>query len=170
LSVSGFDNLRVLLADDNAHMRGILANLLKSVGISDLREAGGGADALAVLNDWPADVAIVDFRMSGADGVEFTRRVRRDPASKNPYLPIVMLTAQTDRNRVIEAREAGVTELIFKPATIHAVISRLNSVVYHPRPFVRTESYFGPCRRLTTSAEYRGPERRDIGRELKLSA
>jgi len=170
VSVSGFGDLRVLLADDNAHMRSIVSALLKSIGISHIRQANDGDDAFEALNAWPADVAIVDLTMDGADGIAFTRQVRHSPASKNPYLPVVMLTAQNDRGRIIEARNVGVTELIAKPVTVQSVIARLNSVIYHPRPFVRTESYFGPCRRMTTSAEYRGPERRGVGRALRLSA
>ena len=64
---------------------------------------------------------------------------------------------------VVEARDAGVTELIVKPVTASAVISRLGAVIYHPRQFVRTDDYFGPCRRRKAMADYSGPERRRQG-------
>ena len=157
---TGLENLRVLLADDNAHMRAIVGAVLKSLGVRHVHEARDGADGLAILREYPIDLAIVDFRMAPVDGVEFTRLVRNSSDSKNPYLPIIMLTGYADRTRVVEAREAGVTELIVKPVTATAVISRLNAVVYHPRPFVRTPEYFGPCRRRKAMANYGGVERR----------
>lgn len=168
---TGFESLRVLLADDNAHMRAIVAAVMKSIGVKDIREARNGAEALSMLREWPADVAMVDFRMEPIDGVEFTRLVRNAKDSKNPYLPIIMLTGYADRNRVMEARDSGVTELIVKPVTAQAVIGRLNAVIYHPRAFVRTEDYFGPCRRRNKANEnYKGPERRGQARDEAQSA
>lgn len=161
---SGFESLRVLLADDNAHMRTIVAAVLKSIGVKHIRDASNGAEALNVLREWQVDVAMVDFRMQPIDGVEFTRLVRNAKDSANPFLPIIMLTGYADRTRVIEARDAGVTELIVKPVTAQAVIARLNSVIFHPRPFVRTEDYFGPERRRTATPDYGGPERRGTGK------
>ena len=161
---SGFESLRVLLADDNAHMRTIVTAVLKSIGVKHIRDASNGAEALTIMREWQADVAMVDFRMQPIDGVEFTRLVRNAKDSVNPFLPIIMLTGYADRSRVIDARDAGVTELIVKPVTAQAVIARLNSVIFHPRPFVRTEDYFGPERRRTVNPEYRGPERRGTGK------
>ena len=163
MSGSGFENLRVLLADDNTHMRSIVSAVLKSIGIKHIREAKNGAEALTALREWPADVAMVDFRMEPVNGVEFTKLVRTAKDSANIYLPIIMLTGYADRARVLEARDAGVTELIVKPVTAQAVIARLNAVIFHPRPFVRTDAYFGPCRRRKSGAAYTGPERRSEG-------
>jgi two-component system, chemotaxis family, chemotaxis protein CheY len=162
--MASFDNLKVLVADDNQHMRAIVAAVLKSIGVKHLREAHDGAEALAVLREWSADVAIVDFRMEPIDGVEFTRLVRNASDSKNPFLPIIMLTGYADRVRVMEARDAGVTELVVKPVTAKAVIARLHAVIFQPRPFVRTESYFGPDRRRSPNPDYDGPERRGVGK------
>jgi CheY-like chemotaxis protein len=144
-------------------MRAIVGAVLKSIGIKHIRDCKNGAEALTALREWPADVAMVDFRMEPVNGVEFTKLVRTAKDSANIYLPIIMLTGYADRARVLEARDAGVTELIVKPVTAQAVIARLNSVIFHPRPFVRTDGYFGPCRRRTTSATYNGPERRAQG-------
>lgn len=143
----GLGGLKVLLVDDNQHMRAIVGAILKGVGVRDVREATDGAEGLQALRDWPADIAIVDFRMSPLDGVEFTRLVRNAPDSANPYLPIIMMTGFADRPRVEEARDAGVTELVVKPVTARSVIDRLNAVVFRPRPFVKTPDYFGPRRR-----------------------
>ncbi len=143
----GLGELKVLLVDDNDHMRTIVGTILKGIGVTSVREAQDGSEALEALRSWPADLAIVDFRMDPMDGVDFTRLVRNAADSRNPFLPIIMMTGFADRPRVEEARDAGVTELIVKPVTARAIIDRLNAVVYRPRPFVRTADYFGPRRR-----------------------
>jgi CheY-like chemotaxis protein len=143
----GLGELKVLLVDDNEHMRAIVGTILKGIGIVNLREARDGSEALEALRTWPADIAIVDFRMEPMDGVDLTRLVRNAADSRNPFLPIIMMTGFADRPRVEEARDSGVTELIVKPVTAGAIIDRLNAVVYRPRPFVRTADYFGPQRR-----------------------
>ena len=163
------NSMNILVADDNAHMRAIVVAVLKGLGFENFREARNGAEALGILREWTADLAIVDFRMDPVDGVEFTRLVRNADGSANPYLPVIMLTGYADRTRVFEARDAGVTELIVKPVTAQAMIARLNAVIHHPRPFIRSLDYFGPCRRRTASPKYAGPERRMAKQELRIA-
>jgi DNA-binding response OmpR family regulator len=71
-----------------------------------------------------------------------------------------MLTGYTSLEHVREARDAGINEFIAKPVSVKTMMSRLVSVIEHPRPYVRTGSYFGPCRRRRNTNEYQGPERR----------
>ena len=152
--------LRVLLVDDNQHMRSIVAAVLAGVGVQQVRECWDGAEALEALRQWPADVAIIDFQMQPIDGVELTRLVRNAGDSPNPFLPIIMLTGHAERIRVEEARDAGVTEFVVKPVTARAVLDRLNAVISKPRPFVRTADYFGPDRRRRQDPAHCGPWRR----------
>ncbi len=152
--------MRVLLVDDNQHMREIVAAVLAGVGVTQVKECWDGAQALVALRKWPADVAIVDFQMSPVDGVEFTRLVRNAADSPNPFLPVIMLTGYAERARVEEARDAGVTEFIVKPVTARAVLDRLNAVINHARSFIRTAEYFGPDRRRRQDPAFTGPWRR----------
>jgi CheY-like chemotaxis protein len=164
---SGFETLRVLLVDDNQHMRAIVTAVLAGVGVKQVRETRDGIEALEALRDWPADLALVDFQMSPMDGVEFTRMVRNAPDSKNPYLPIIMMTGHSEKSRVFEARDAGVTEFVAKPLTAKAVLDRINAVIYRPRPFVRTAGYFGPDRRRRDDPNFAGPWRRGADQMAK---
>jgi CheY-like chemotaxis protein len=150
----------VLLVDDNQHMRLIVGAVLAGIGVQEVRECWDGAEALDMLRQWPADVAFVDFHMSPIDGVEFTRLVRNASDSPNPFLPIVMITGYAERTRVMEARDAGVTEFVVKPVTARAVVDRLNNVIFRPRPFIRTANYFGPDRRRKDDPAHKGPWRR----------
>lgn len=158
--MSALETLQVLLVDDNQHMRAIVAAILKGAGIGRTIEVSDGSEALRVLRERSIDLAIVDFNMFPLDGVEFTRLVRNAPDSANPYLPIIMMTGHSERTRVCEARDAGVTEFIVKPVTANSVLSRIQAVIFKPRQFVKTEAYNGPCRRRVTDAKYAGPLRR----------
>ena len=153
-------SLHILLADDNQHMRAIAVTILKSAGFRNIREVRDGAEAMDALRDWPADLAIVDFNMQPIDGAEFTRLIRNSTDSPNVYLPIIMMTGHSERSRVTDARDAGVTEFVVKPITAKAILDRINAVVFKPRPFVKTDTYFGPCRRRRDEFGYAGPFRR----------
>ncbi|MBB5773157.1 CheY-like chemotaxis protein [Brevundimonas vesicularis] len=153
-------SLNVLLVDDNQNMRAIAAAVLHSADIRNVYEAAEGATAFDLLRRHAIDLAIVDFNMFPLDGVEFTRLVRTSPDSPNPFLPIIMMTGHSERSRVYEARDAGVTEFIVKPITAKAVLDRLNAVIMRPRPFIKADGYIGPCRRRRDTPDYAGPHRR----------
>ncbi|HZW16425.1 MAG TPA: response regulator [Brevundimonas sp.] len=152
--------LQILLVDDNPHMRTIASAVLKSAGIRKVLEASDGGAGLQMLRQHAVDLAIVDYKMFPLDGVEFTRLVRNSPDSPNPYLPIIMMTGHSGKERVYAARDSGVTEFLVKPITAKAVLDRIHSVIWKPRPFVKTEGYFGPDRRRVAPPGYRGPFRR----------
>jgi DNA-binding response OmpR family regulator len=148
------------MIEDNQHMRSIMNAILKGAGMRNVREAKDGAEALDILKQFPADLALVDFNMEPIDGVEFTRMLRNAPDSPNPYLPIIMVTGHSERSRVIEARDSGVNEFVVKPLTARALLSRVDALVMRPRPFIRCKTFFGPDRRRANDTAYRGPFRR----------
>ena len=158
--MSSLQALHVLLVDDNQHMRAITSAVLQSAGVRKVREAADGAAGLEILREHAIDLAIVDFNMFPLDGVEFTRLVRNSPDTANPYLPIIMMTGHSEKSRVYEARDAGVTEFVVKPITAKAILDRIQAVIFRPRPFVKTDGYFGPDRRRTAATGYKGPLRR----------
>ncbi len=158
--MSALKALNILLVDDNQHMRMITSAILQSAGVRNIREVSDGAMALSSLREHPTDLVIVDFNMFPLDGVEFTRLVRNSPDSIDPYLPIIMMTGHSEKNRVVEARDAGVTEFVVKPITAKALFDRIQAVIVRPRAFVKTDGYFGPDRRRMSSAAYTGPKRR----------
>ncbi|WP_269516462.1 response regulator [Brevundimonas subvibrioides] len=161
--MAGLESLNILVVDDNQHMRAITAAILQSAGVRNIREVPDAAMALDALRTLDIDLAIVDFNMKPMDGVEFTRLVR---TSGNPYLPIIMMTGHSEKSRVCEARDAGVTEFVAKPITAKAIFDRVQAVIMRPRPFVKTETFFGPDRRRKSSTDYEGPRRRESDHAL----
>ncbi len=123
-------------------------------------EADNGQRAWTVVRESNPDVIIADWVMDGMSGIEMVQMLRSNPQSPNPFVPVIMLTGHTSLDHVMQARDAGVNEFIAKPVSVKTMMSRLVSVIESPRPFVRTQGYFGPCRRRRGADEYRGPERR----------
>lgn len=163
-----FDTLKALIVEDNAHMRVLLRELLSTAGIRDIAEAGNGNAAITVLRERRCDLILSDLAMGPMDGIEFTRHVRNNESSPNPFVPIIMITCHTEKHRVEQARDAGVTEFLAKPITAKNLFARISEIVERPRAFVRAEGYFGPDRRRKTMDTYAGPWRRhddfkDIG-------
>ncbi len=156
----GLQALRVLLVDDNPHMRAIVFAMLQGLGVRDLAQAQDGGEAMEVMRRDPVDIVLVDFLMRPVDGVHFTRELRNSPTSPDVYAPVIMMTGHSERSRVEEARDAGVTEFVVKPLTLRALIGRLEAVIQRPRPFVRTDGYFGPDRRRRMDPNHPGPWRR----------
>ena len=156
-----FDRLKLLVVDDNVHMRKLVVTILQAFGVSQIYEADSGERAWTVLREANPDICVLDWVMEGMTGIEFVAKLRTDPSTPNPFVPVIMLTGYTQMERVRQARDAGVNEFIAKPVSVKTMMQRLVSVIESPRPYVRTRGYFGPCRRRRGAEEYRGPERRD---------
>lgn len=157
----GFKALKILLVEDNSYMRTIIREVLKGAGIGNIVNARDGAEGLELLGSHSPDIAIVDYVMAPLDGVDFTRTVRQSADSKNPYLPVIMVSGHSDMVRVKAARDAGVNEFITKPMIIRSLITRLNNVVMKPRPYIRCQSFIGPDRRRRADANFQGPYQRN---------
>ncbi|MBT6093566.1 MAG: response regulator [Rhodospirillaceae bacterium] len=152
-------HLNVLVAEDNLHMRFVIKTILKGMGIRALREAADGSDALKVLQTFPADVMISDWLMEPLDGLELTRMIRTASDSRNPYLPVILLTGYTEIARVKEARDAGITEFLAKPMSAQNIYHRLVQIIERPRGFIKATRFVGPDRRRH-AARFEGADRR----------
>jgi CheY-like chemotaxis protein len=155
-----FNRLRLLVVDDNPHMRRIVRTLLHGFGARDVFEAEDGATGLDAFTHNVPDIVLVDWAMPVFDGLELTKMIRQADANANPFVPIIMITGHTEKNRVTEARDSGITEFLAKPISAKALYLRIVNVVAHPRPFIKTANYFGPDRRRNANPNHPGPERR----------
>ncbi|MGA7974988.1 MAG: response regulator [Pseudolabrys sp.] len=158
-----FHRLRFLVIDDNAHMRRIVRSLLLGFGARELYEAEDGPSGLETFTQCVPEIVIVDWVLPGLDGLELARMMRQSDTHGNAYVPIIMLTGHSERARVMAARDAGITEFLAKPISAKGLYQRIVNVVLNPRPFIRTETYFGPDRRRNVNPNYNGPERRKGG-------
>lgn len=160
-SLLDFSKISVMVVEDNEHMRYLMRMVLRTLGITRIYEAANGEEAIAEMAVHAPDIVLTDWDMHPIDGLELTRFLRNSPESPNPFVPIIMVTAHSERQRVLEARDAGITEFLVKPISAKGVYSRLRAVVEQPRRFVRTRVYFGPDRRRKKDdPAYHGPDRR----------
>lgn len=154
-----YDRLRLLIVDDNHHMRLLLAEVLRAIGVRQIEEAGDGGQALALLRDHTFDVVVTDLVMPGAGGLELIRQLRA-AEGPNQMAPVIVVSGQSTGQAVRDARDAGANEFLTKPIAVRPVLERLHAVVTNARPFLRTESYSGPDRRRRADPDYVGPMRR----------
>lgn len=153
-------SLSLLLVDDSLHMRRIIRMLLHGLGVRGVIEAEDGAAALELFTQVGPDLIITDWVMPVFDGIELTRSVRNQKSSINPYCPIIMVSGFGERSRVIQARDAGVNEFLVKPISAKDLYLRIESCVGDPRPFVKTQTFFGPDRRRFKHPNYIGKRKR----------
>ena len=155
------DRLTVLIVDDNQHMRTLIRTILESLGVNHILDARDGAHALEKMAQTQIDLVVLDWNMEPMDGLELTRHLRRASDSPDPFVPVIMLSGHTERSRVMQARDAGVTEFMAKPVSARSLYARIVSIIENPRPFVRTADYFGPDRRRQM-LPFEGPDRRKV--------
>jgi CheY-like chemotaxis protein len=153
-------NLRVLIVDPNTHIRQLLRMMLQSDGAKTIYGSNNAVDGFDAYCGNEFNVVFTEFDMEPISGLDFAELIRKAPKSPNPYVPIIMLSAYSDVQRVERARDHGVTEFIAKPFSFGTVVERIKAVFEAPRQFVRTSSYFGPDRRRAKLYDYSGPERR----------
>ena len=144
---SRYEHLSVLLVDDDRFMLTLVKTVLQSLGFKKITDATNAADAFKTMKETPADLIITDWEMEPLDGLDLIRMVRQAADSPNQTVPIILLSAYTDARRVMEARDAGVNEVVAKPVSATALDRRIASILTRPRAFIRTEFYSGPDRR-----------------------
>ncbi len=161
MRILDMSELSILVADPSPYMTKIIRAMLRGFGISKIREASDGAVALEEFKTHAIDIAIFDYALATLDGVELTELLRADEHSPNRFVPIIMLSAYTEKRRVITARDAGISEFLRKPLCARDLYLRLIEVIEHPREFVNTTNYFGPDRRRHgDDSNYADEERR----------
>jgi two-component system chemotaxis response regulator CheY len=118
--------LKVLVIDDFPTMRRIVKNLLKQLGYENIEEAEDGVQALAKLKAGGYGLVISDWNMPNMEGIDLLRNVRADENLKP--IPFLMVTAEAEKEKVIEAIKAGVDNYIVKPFTAEVLKEKLEKI------------------------------------------
>ena len=124
--------MRFLIVDDSATMRRIIANTLGKLGYADVVQAEDGVDALAKF-DASISFVITDWNMPRMSGAELAAALRARPDGQQ--VPILMVTARSERDDLVEALTRGVNNYIVKPFTPQVLKEKLDSLtamVGHP--------------------------------------
>ncbi len=139
-------NVSTLILEKAEFMRETLCGVLRSLGIHDLRATGDPEYAFELLAERSADIVFTDWSPH-LNGIEFLNTVRKHPDTPSPFTPVIMVSANTEPDHIIAARDNGMTEYVAKPFTAKRIYNRVWEVVERQRQFIRNSSFFGPDRR-----------------------
>ena len=119
-------DMKILVVDDFSTMRRIVRNILQQIGFTNIEEAEDGKMALNRLKGGGVNLVISDWNMPNMMGIDLLRHVRADDGLKK--LPFLMVTAESQKENVIEAVQAGVSNYIVKPFTAETLEQKLELI------------------------------------------
>ncbi|HET6514303.1 MAG TPA: chemotaxis response regulator CheY [Thermodesulfovibrionales bacterium] len=118
--------MKILVIDDFSTMRRIVKNILKQLGYENIEEAEDGLQAYTKLKNDAFGFVVSDWNMPNMDGLELLKKVRSDPELK--ALPVLMVTAEAEKEKVVEAIKAGVNNYIVKPFTAEVLKEKMDKI------------------------------------------
>ncbi|WP_020588028.1 response regulator [Desulfobacter curvatus] len=131
------DALSILIVDDMKSMRLTIRKMLQNLNIgSKLRFAENGKEGLEVLNEGTFDLAVIDWNMPVMNGIAMLENIRKNPELRD--LPVIMVTAEAERDIVSEVAESEIDGYLLKPLTLEALDKKIKAVidrVHNPDPF-----------------------------------
>lgn len=119
--------MKFLVVDDFSTMRRIIKNLLHDLGYANVSEADDGQTALPMLHGGNFDFLITDWNMPGMPGLDLLKAVRAD--AKLKQMPVLMLTAESKREQIVEAAQAGVNGYVIKPFTAVTLKEKIDKIL-----------------------------------------
>ncbi len=152
--------MKILIVDPNAFMRGVVADSLRRLMVTNITAAASAMEAFIVGRMFKPDIVFVDWDAGRMSGLEFTREVRRNTTGISRETPIILLAGVIDHDQLMSARQSGINEFLLKPVSAQGVLSRIEEVVLRPRKFIDSRNYVGPCRRRKDEPGFAGPWRR----------
>jgi two-component system chemotaxis response regulator CheY len=117
----------VLIVDDYASMRRILRALLAHIGFDSVREAADGPSAIVKMRERRISLVIVDLDMRPMSGVDFVKTIRAHALFKDT--PVIVTTADADRDQLLAARAAGASSYIVKPFDAATLKQKVDAVL-----------------------------------------
>ena len=118
--------MKILVVDDFSTMRRIIKNLLRDLGFNNTIEADDGLTALPILQAGGIDFLVTDWNMPGMQGIDLLKAVRAN--EKLSTIPVLMVTAETKREQIIVAAQAGVNGYVVKPFTAATLKEKINKI------------------------------------------
>ena len=119
-------NMKILVVDDMSTMRRIVKNILKQLGFNNLEEAENGQEALTKLKADTYGFVVSDWNMPVMMGIDMLRAIRADEKLKK--IPVLIVTAEAQKENLMEAVQAGVSNYVVKPFTAETMQEKINKI------------------------------------------
>ena len=119
-------NMKILVVDDMSTMRRIVKNILKQLGFNNLEEAENGQEALTKLKADTYGFVVSDWNMPVMMGIDMLRAIRADEKLKK--IPVLMVTAEAQKENLMEAVQAGVSNYVVRPFTAETMQDKINKI------------------------------------------
>jgi len=119
-------SMKIMVVDDMSTMRRIVKNLLKQLGFANVEEAENGQEALIKLKADKFGFVVSDWNMPVMSGIQLLRAIRADEALKS--IPVLMVTAEAQKENIIEAVQAGVSNYVVKPFTAEILQEKMAKI------------------------------------------
>ena len=139
--------LTALVVTADGLTRRLIAGMLGAEGLSGVAGMPSYDAAVAMLTADPPDLVVLDGTTPEVSAMDLITWIRRNPASLNPYQPILLICAAGDQSLSRRALGAGVDAIVQKPLAFGVVSERVRALIFQPRPFWISDIYLGPNRR-----------------------
>jgi CheY-like chemotaxis protein len=145
----------VCVIEPNRFEAQILVDVLRGAGVEKIKFFTDSAEAMSVLETFPANIIVAAVESLPTDGVAWTRALRRNHQVKNRKASVFLTSRAFSRNLAEDCRHAGANALIGKPISAKILTATITKVLNNPRPFIDAPNYVGPCRRagIVTAGE-----------------
>lgn len=117
--------MNALVVDDSAVMRKVLIGALGRAGISDVDQAADGQEAVAATSSKDYSLVLMDWNMPNMLGIDAVRNIR----ANGKTMPIIMVTTEAEKSRVIDALKAGAQNYVIKPFEPATIVNKIQEVL-----------------------------------------
>ena len=153
------EKLSILVLEKHLLVRKLLTDVFREFGVPTVQSTPDPDVAWDMFRQFSVDLILCDWTPD-LDGMGFLKKVRQDADSANPFIPVIVCTANTELLQVCFARDMDMTEFLAKPVSAMAIYSRICAVIESHRSFIRIHDFFGPDRRRHQVDSFGGEERR----------
>jgi two-component system, chemotaxis family, chemotaxis protein CheY len=117
--------MKALVVDDSAVMRKVMIGALARAGIEDVAQAADGQEAVAACNADEFNLVLLDWNMPNMLGIDALKAIR----ANGKKVPVIMVTTEAEKSRVIEALKAGANNYVIKPFEPAAIVTKIQETL-----------------------------------------
>jgi two-component system, chemotaxis family, chemotaxis protein CheY len=155
------ESIQVLVIDEHVHLRAAICDVLRNLGVRNIREADSIERGYVLTQEINPDLIFIDWTPD-FDGIGLLQKIRTDPKSPNPYVAVIVMTGFSESEYVISARDAGMDRYLAKPVSPQTIYKHIVALIENRKTFVKSDEFFGPDRRRKRQSEFQGEDNRDI--------